>query len=428
MLAEFSVTNFRSIADCQTLSLVAGPDRQHPGHLYSTSDGNRLLKSAALFGKNASGKSNFIAAMRVMQQFVVTSATRLNAGDPIPGISPFRLDSVLREQPSRFVAQIVLADTLYEYGFEATSGEVVREWLKEGEKNVFWRDGAIWDYSPALREAGPTITKQTRNNALFLSVGAQFNSEILTPVYTWFKERFRVLDMSTSPMFLVMKNAERIRNDVKLRDRFMSLISDADFGIADIKISEIKTDDDVPDEMKSMFTEAGLKMFRLGNRTQLHLHTMHWPTDGQLDPIEFNFLEDESHGTQRVFAIAGPLLDAIANGALIVIDEFDCSMHPMLAQGLIRYFTEETSSNSGSQLLLATHNIALFTGSIFRRDELWLVDKYDDGKSRLSSLYDRENAPRSVAAFVKTYLRGDWGGVPALGPSLDRPEALPASE
>ena len=129
-----------------------------------------------------------------------------------------------------------------------------------------------------------------------------------------------------------------------------------------------------------------------------------------------------------MFAIAGPLLDAISSGALIVIDEFDCNLHPLLAEGLIRYFSGETASDSGAQLLFATHNAALFSGTILRRDELWLVDKYDDGKSRLSSLYDRKNAPRSDAAFARHYIRGDWGGVPALGPSLDRPEILPVSE
>jgi len=426
MLVSFQVSNYRSFGEEQRLSLVASQDRAHPTHLYLRRSGERLLKSAALYGKNASGKSNLISAMQCLRTLVVDSATRWNAGDAIPGITPFRLDLTLRDKPSRFVIIISIDAHHFEYGVEASPTHIVSEWLTEMPTRRWFsrrrlETGAYQTkFGGPLEEDGKLIGEKTRDNALLLSVGSLLNNAHLSRLYSWFRDRLRVVDMSDTPNALINRTSAQMHKDKVLQEKILTLIGDADFGIERLNIIDSPADFPFSDsEAKRRFPDEFIKQWHVANR-KFDLRAVHRCLPGN-DTVDFDFLQDESKGTQRLLAIAGPLLTAIANGSLVAVDEFDCSLHPLLTRTILKYFHAETGVDSGAQIILATHDATLFSPGVFRRDELWLVDKYDSAQSQLTSLHDfAEN--RSTAAFQRNYLQGRYGGIPQFGEMLDRPD------
>jgi AAA15 family ATPase/GTPase len=147
------------------------------------------------------------------------------------------------------------------------------------------------------------------------------------------------------------------------------------------------------------------------------IRSIHRSPGGEV--VRFNFLEAESNGTQRFFALAGPWLDALDQGALLVIDELDCSMHPTLTWKLVELFQTRDANPNGAQLVFSTHDSTLMDLELFRRDQIWIVEKGRAGASRLSSLYDFEEKPRNNEALQQRYLAGRYGGVPVFGPTFE---------
>jgi predicted ATP-dependent endonuclease of OLD family len=252
MLIEFSVSNFRSFNEEQTLSLVAGRDRKHPENLIAKS-GLRLLKAAAIYGANASGKSSLIKALDVLVDAVRLSATRLTEGDRIPGIVPFRLNSQTPEKPSRFAVKFLKEGDLYEYSLAATSRRVHEESLSRsciGKKPEVWftrrfqhqTQSHEWSFSGPLKEDERAVLRdRTRDNGLALSRGAEQNIKPLSDVFSAFTQ-FWVFDLSSSPQHLLQVTARRmIQNDVFAR-RILALVRDADFDIKDLSVKEVPLD------------------------------------------------------------------------------------------------------------------------------------------------------------------------------------------
>ena len=133
----------------------------------------------------------------------------------------------------------------------------------------------------------------------------------------------------------------------------------------------------------------------------------------------FTLTEDESRGTQRFFALAGPILDALDRGQLVVLDEFECSMHPLLSRKIVEFFQSPSANPKGAQLVFATHNSSLMSQTLMRRDQIWFTEKNEMGATQLFSLYDFENRPRADSAFEKNYFAGRFGAVPRFGRSLE---------
>jgi AAA15 family ATPase/GTPase len=451
MLIEFRIGNFRSFADTKTFSLVASADTTHPDNCIPFRK-LQLLKSAALFGANACGKSNLIKAVSFMRQFVVHSATRMNVGDEIPVI-PYQLDSDLRGKASFFEAAFVAGQVRYQYGFTTTSRRVQDEWLiaypKGRPQHLLERSFDLetqqtsWAFRGELQKEAALLKEHTRDNGLVLSRGAGFNVAPLTTVFLWF-QKMSVLDLSsTSPSYLINQTATRLKHDESFRESVLRLIRHADLGISDLEVS-----DEYPGLGKFVFTDpvsggvnatiAGVVLgtgpsFAVTN-TGLVVNTLQ-PIGGFLsltaptirsihksstgEAIQLNFLEAESNGTQRFFALAGPWLDALDQGALLVIDELDCSMHPALTGKLVELFQTADANPHGAQLVFSTHDSTFMDLELFRRDQIWIVEKDSAGASGLSSLYDFEEKPRNNEAVQQRYLAGRYGGVPIFGPTFE---------
>ncbi|MCX7424687.1 MAG: ATP-binding protein [Planctomycetia bacterium] len=445
MLVEFRVENFRSFRAEQTLSLVAASqkDASHRENLIACEKFD-LLKTAAVYGANASGKSNLIRALEVMRRFVVRSATRMNLGDEIPGIVPFRLDRQSRESPTKFELSVILAEDLrVEYGFSATSTRVHDEWLVayppgKRTRGQCWFERrfdaatgkTVWTFRPPFKKAEANLLQErTRENGLVLSHAAQKNVSHLRSLYQWFHDRLWILDLSRSSPSLLKRAIMRLDRDPSIQADLSELIRQADVGIEQVVVStqqedSIESAGEAIRQRTLPFTNpgrvgesSGQKQLFFG-RADPKLLALHRANDGDPD-VCFDFFQDESNGTQRFFAAALPVLDALRRGTTLVVDELDCSMHPLLTRKLVELFQSPGANRGRAQLVFATHDTTLLDPALLRRDQVWLVEKKQSGASELFSLHDIESRPRHTEAFARNYLAGRYGAVPSFGPIFE---------
>jgi hypothetical protein len=433
MLIDFRVGNFRSFDEPQTFSLVASADMRHPDNCIAFGK-LHLLKSAAIYGANASGKSNLIKAFWFMRTFVLHSATTMNVGDKILPVVAFQLNPDSRGKASLFEAAFAVGEVRYQYGFTATRARVQDEWLiayPKGraqhllERKVDIETGqTLWSFRGELQRAGTLLKERTRDNGLALSRGAELNVEPLTTVLLWFRQQTSVLDLSESPESLIDQTARRLEEDQPFREKVVRLLRHADVGISDLEMAPYTTNFSLPSTNHMDDPELPMILFgrptsyaRFDEATGRRLQSIHQSQSG--DRVPFNFLQAESNGTRRFFVLAGTWLDALDQGSLLVIDELDCSMHPSLTRKLIELFQTPQANPKGAQLVFSTHDSTLMDLELFRRDQIWIVEKDRSGASSLSSLYDFEEKPRNNEAVQQRYLAGRYGGVPVFGPTFE---------
>lgn len=426
MLIEFGVGNYRSFHEDQVLSLVASNDDEHPGNLIPAEKFN-LLKTVGLFGANASGKSNLIRAMDFMKRFVRDSATRMNVGDTID-VVPFRLSGDSRNQPSFFEVTLLLDQARYRYGFTVARERVHDEWLVAYPKGRAQRwcerrfnretGETDWSFRGVLRRHGELLKERTRDNGLVLSRGAELNVAELIPLFEWFRVALGLFDLSKAPLDRILERAAwSLLEDADFQRRAKPLLEDADFGIRDLRINEQTL---AKAHLRRKLGRPISADFRRSTTAEdaspiVSVHTV----PGTGEEVSFDFGDAESNGTHRCFALAGLWIEALRDRRVIVVDELDCSMHPMLTRKLVEFFQNPEESAAGAQLIFATHDTSLMDQSLFRRDQIWLVEKNASQASRLFSLYDFKDKPRKGEALEKRYLAGRYGGVPVFGPILE---------
>ena len=426
MLISFTVENYRSFAGEQTLSLEAAKDDTHPSHVVNCGKFS-LLKTAAIYGANASGKSNLLKAFGFMAGFVRTSATKMTLGDAIRGADCFRLVKAQADQPCSFDIRLLLRDVEYQYGFSVTKQRVHDEWLyitQKGAKssNPLQRhldpstERTAWKLRGELKGANDIVEK-TRDNGLFLSRAAEMNVDSVKELFLWFKEHLHCLNFAKPPTDLMEETARRIGGDRAFRTRVESLVRDADFGISGIEATVLLLKLPESGNRLADYIEGPS---RLGRVFKFSVQTVHRLPDSE-DTVAFSLEDEESNGTQRFFGIIGPVLEALDHGSLLVVDELDCSMHPQLTHKLVEMFHSEEANPKGAQLVFATHDTNLMTPSLFRRDQIWLTEKTSSGGTSLFSLSDieSEKRPRKEEPFEKHYLAGRYGGVPTFGPAFE---------
>lgn len=423
MLIEFSAKNFRSIAEAQSISFVANESQKDgDGQRFSPSNSEflsklTLLKTAVLYGANAAGKSNLIKSLNVMKRMVVTSARSGQRGDELP-VVPFKLDAELAEEPTEFEVVFITSGVRYQYGFLASSTQIMQEWLfaypKGRPQNWFSRewdkDKAEYDWSFGSSFLGEKQVwkNATRGNALFLSTAVQLNSEQLKPVFDWFEENLRFLGMSGSPSFSVEFC------DQGRKEGILSFLKKADVGIDDLEISSEKFNSeklpaDMPEALKEMIQE------KMIGQEVFEVFTKHQTVQG--DMVRFD-LDEESTGTQKLFAFAGPWLDVLDKGYILVVDELNDNLHPKLVEYLVQLFHNPKTNPKNAQLFFTTHDTSILNQKIFRRDQIWFCEKDKKGATHLFPLTDF--SPRkSVENLEQSYLSGRYGAVPFIDPLYD---------
>lgn len=417
MLVQFTVRNFRSIRDEQTLSLVKGKGSELSGQNSFDPQApatGELLRSAVIYGPNAAGKTSLIDALKTMKDLVTTSSTKLQHGDELP-VVPFKLDRNTEGQPSEFEVIFVADGTRYQYGFSASEDRVFEEWLlaypNGRPQRWFGRSWDVddkkycWDMGSALSGQKQLWQESTRQNALFLSTAVQLNSIQLKPVYDWFRQKLRLANVvGWTPEFTASQC-----EDLDSRKRILNFIKAADIDIQDIKIeSEKFAAQHLPAEMPEEIRERILD--NLKDHKVYDIKTIHHGLHGQL--VEFDF-DDESDGTQKLFAFAGPWLDVLDKGYVLLVDELHDNLHPKIVQFLVDLFHQPEINKYGAQLVFTTHDTSILNQDVFRRDQVWFCEKDAMKSTRLYPLTDF--SPRKGREDLEAgYLSGRYGALPYL--------------
>lgn len=395
MLIGFTVQNFLSFKEETSLSLVASALKEtktNAGDIIFNIPGTNisLLKSAVVYGANASGKSNLVKALDFFKWFVVNSSKELQSSDQIR-VESFLLNSVTEKEPSCFEALFADHESQYRYGFEANEKSVCREWLyqkankrKAKEVELFLRDGDGFEIHPKFAVGKEVVGKRmVRDNALLLSIAAQFNEDTSVKIMRWLADT--TIITSVKDDYIWEAAVKQIENP-KMRRRIVAFAKFADFGIDDIR----KVDNLVVS------------------------HHQQYDVDGKATKsIVFPFKKNESDGTIKYFSLAYPIIDALDNGKRLIIDEFDAKMHPLLTQRIVFLFNSLKTNPKNAQLIFTTQDTNLLSADLFRRDQVWFTEKDYFGVSKLYSL--AEYKVRNSASFEKDYLMGKYGGTPIVG-------------
>jgi hypothetical protein len=431
MLRSFRVANHKSIRTQQELALMPAYDPPRP-----------VVPVAAVYGANATGKSNLLDGLWFMQAAVRASFGRWEAGSGVPRI-PFRLDPAMFAEPSTFVVDLALPDGQYVYGFNVDDSEVVDEWLyayRETNRKtvIFERTGLDLTLGDSLRERTSRtklLTGAMRDNSLLLSVATQVGEQPeFAPVYRWFGKSLLI---RTPRIRRHEPLVHRVPRAMELHAGYLDLVRVADLDITDIRVEERDVpstevdhvraqqleqeihslrqaieavDEDVAEQLRARVLRLDLSRRSLSVARRLRsLIFVHGEGGALMTEAE------QSAGTIAYLDILSDVLEVLATGGVIVIDELGTSLHPRLLARIIELFRDEQVNPHHAQLVFATHDATLlgtsFGEEILRRDEIWFTEKRQ-GATTLYPLTDFH--PRKEENRERRYLGGSYGGVPAV--------------
>jgi len=415
MLIRFRARNFRSLRDEQELSMVAALKDGGRGVVQIDSLGLDLLQVAGIYGANAAGKSNVLDALRFMQTAVTSSHRQWRPEGPIPH-EPFVLDPAWRSRPSRFAIDFLLEDLHFQYGFELNSEIVLREWLhafpNKRRQTWFTRDQQEFTFGRSLKGANRTIQGLTRSNSLFLSAAAENNHPSLGSVYQWLASGLLFMrrddeDVRLSSLAVNLTLGDQDRTAV------LDLLRLADLGIVDVKARRYP---------KLPLQElAKLVMNPEQTKPLARLELYH---RSQGEPVALS-IEQESRGTLAWLSLVGSILNALNRGTVLCIDELDSSLHPLLATETIKIFESPARNKHRAQLIFNTHDTTILGNLLrspsLRRDQVWFVEKDQEGATKLYPLTDFK--PRNLENLERGYLQGRYGAVPFIEPAAVEEDA-----
>ena len=414
MLIEFRVKNFRSLRDEQTLSLVADKDKslQESNTMPSgIKAAPTLLRSMAIFGPNAGGKSNLIKALQFMRAVVAESASVMQPGQAFHTQS-FRFEATSVAQPTEFDVSFVLDGIRYQFGFALTAQRITREYLLvyKAFKPQLWFERYfdeesgkdLYDFGTGLKGPKSVWEGATRPNALFLSMAVQLNSEQLQPVFAWFVKQLAIFNEIT-PLGQHF-SIEMLRKPEGKR-AICDFLTSADISISDIEVVTLKVSGQAVH-----FDMAAEKTEVRNEEQEVHELLFHHVTDH--GEAVFS-LGDESMGTRNLLFLTGPVLEILDKGMVLVVDELGSSLHPLLVRRLVELFQNSRFNKKGAQLIFTSHDTSLLDQDLFRRDQIWFVEKDRDQASKLYPLSDF--SPRKNEALERGYLMGRYGALPFLG-------------
>ncbi len=419
MIIEFSVGNFLSFNAKKTLSLEATNITEYKESTFSARK-YKLLKSAVLYGANSSGKSNLIKAMSTMKRIVLTSMEKSSTSRF--KITPFLLSTISEKQPSHFEVVFIINNSRFRYGFEIDDSQIHGEWLFKliGNKEIplFIREMNGIGVSDEFEEAYDLESK-TRDNALFLSVVDQFNGEIAGKIIKWFHDWSTISGLShDNYRGITFSLLEKERSKKQL----LKFFNDLDLGFDELRLRKEKFQrkllpDDIPTEILNDLIND------LEGKTLAMIDTKHKKFNELGEQVgfrDFDLREQESSGTNKVIDISGPIFDTIINGGILVIDELDAKLHPLMTAAISNLFNSPEYNKKNAQLIFATHDTNLLSYGRFRRDQIYFLEKDKCEASDLYSLieYKEEGVKAKVRkdrSFQKDYINGRYGANPFIG-------------
>ncbi|WP_321298158.1 ATP-binding protein [Marinifilum fragile] len=419
MIIEFTVGNFLSFKENKTLSLEATNITEFKESVFKV-DKYRLLKSAVLYGANSSGKSNFIKAMSTMKRIVMTSVEKSSASKF--EITPFLLNTSSEEKPSYFEIVFLIDNSRYRYGFEVDNNSIYGEWLfkldGEDEVPLFIREENGIGVTDEFDE-GAGLESKTRENALFLSVVDQFNGEESGKIIGWFNKWGTISGLSHDNYRGVTFS---LLDEEKSKERLLDFFKDLDLGFQQLKFRKEKFQESfLPTDLPSEILDDIIN--DLQGKTIARISTVHkkFNEDGsQIGYRDFDLRDQESSGTNKVIDISGPIFATLLGGGVLVIDELDAKLHPLMTAAITNLFNSPEYNTNNAQLIFATHDTNLLSYGRFRRDQIYFLEKDKYEASDLYSLieYKEDGSSAKIRkdrSFEKDYINGRYGAIPFIG-------------
>ena len=423
MLIEFSVENFFSFKDLTTLSMVVAKSfKEHKDcNIIDIGSNLKLLKSAIIYGNNASGKSNLLESMRFMKNTVLNSFRDALVGNRMFQLDKFALNSKTAKETSFFEITFIQKGVKYRYGFELDFDKVAAEWLyhtTSKEVYLFKRDKQNIEVNKSAFKEGLGKEEDVKGNVLFLSFLAYHQkSEISDSIVKWFRN-FNIIT-GIHDFEHRSYTIDKLKSDKQFLNWVLHFIKYLE--IANLSTTEEDVDDvDLETLRKKIKDEEIINLLssiqkfqsKQPKRDQLiTYHRMYDENNVLVGTVPFNFDKQESEGTKKLLYLLGRWYDTLQNGKVLIVDELDSRLHSHLTLRLIDFFHQ--FNRSSAQLICAVHDSSLLNKDIFRRDQIWFVEKNQFGASELFSLADfKTDKVRNNSAFYKNYLEGKYGAIP----------------
>ena len=402
MILEFRCSNYKSIDNEVTLSMMATSAKEHKESLLYYND-KGVLPVVAIYGANGAGKTNILNALGYLH-YMVCNSDSFRPGERIP-FFPHKLSN---KNKSEFSIQLNINGVRYIYGFSNDNEEIIEEYLYHFKSNrqakIFERTGESYTFGANYkRDLTQVKNKNSKKNKLFLSVSAiNINNNDIVDVFKYIFDNLTI-NTSIDNDNWKHKSLVLMNHNIEYKESFISILKALDIGIEDININITKSKtnyEDLPQEMPEE-----LKMFLSKNESESIEVKIKYGN------LEVN-LNEESRGINKLFEIAIPLIDVLKNGRVLIFDELETSMHPIIVKTLIKLFNDKTLNNSGAQLIFTTHDINLLDIDLFRRDQIWFVEKLKkDMSTNIYSLVELKNI-RGDENIENGYIRGKYGSIP----------------
>ena len=427
MLTSFKVSNYRSIGSAQTISLELAPKQNTGGGNILQKNGIQALNTIAFYGPNSSGKSNLLKAIAVFDRMIFMSRST-NSTSKLP-YDPFLLREDFQAEPTSFEIVFVHHESRYRYGFTYNQTEIIEEWLyrkKLGrEVQVFVREGDVIEVSSSLKASSKIVDvaiEATRNNALFLAMCDAFNIEEAKEIFEWFGLLNYADGLDTSieqiATFSLLEE-DLLANSIK------SYLTGLKLGFEDVFIEEKEFNaNELPDGMPDSIKQSISK--DLSGKVKKSAWAVHsiYDNEGNKTKSKISWMleERESEGSKKAFHLSGPILFTLRTGGVLIIDEIEAKMHPLLTKRIISLFLDKKINTKGAQLIFATHDTNLLSNLGLRRDQIYFVEKNKWESTSIYALsdirYKNKKSERHDTDKEKRYLEGRYGGIPELETSF----------
>ncbi len=422
MIIDFTVKNYLSIKDEITFSFLSNNKNIDENlNIIPVDKGKYNLYSfSAIYGPNASGKSNLVKALKDLKNFILSSQN-LHLGQDIPFYKPFELDIEYKSMPTYFQIEFIIQDVRYIYEVEFLKRKILRENLlfypKGSPANLFTRnDKSEINFGSYFTGEKQSLVDFLIPNKLFLSVAANSKNKILQPIYKYFLQSFNIhsrMDSTNNP--LIRTTLELSENKDTYKNLLIVLLKAADINVEDIKIKEdrdiiskINLPESMPEDFEEMFIDGpkkykpflGHKVFKNGTETR--------------DVKYFDLMNEESTGTIKMYDLASEIIYALKNGTVLIIDEFNSGLHPSLNKFIVELFNSSTINKNNAQLLITTHDTCIMDFTKLKKEQLWFTDKNKYGSTDLYSLNEFDsNQIRDYSKYSKNYIGGRFKAVPS---------------
>ena len=401
MLIRFSFKNFKSFKNENCLDMEATSLKEHEYNVAKLDNGE-YLKVSAIYGANASGKTNVLQAFDYMKKrILVSDDSKKNSPIDEENIYSFMINN----DPIALEVEILAKNNkIYKYGFEVLKDTIISEWLFEKRVNKFY---AIFERENNNVSMKPNKISDLVNideRTLFLNIYSKIdrNNEDFSNVYDWFvNSMYLDLGNPNFERFINNRVSLKILSDENYKKELLKFIKTIDSGIEGIRTT--------PDSIEAVKSNNGI----------IDIEVLHRGENGELKALPFYL---ESNGTRKMFHLFDFFMDALKNGMVLFVDELDAKLHPLLTRYIINLFHNSQTNIGNGQLIYSTHDTVNLNKETFRRDEIWFAEKDKDGISEIYALSDYileddKNAGKKVrndATYNKDYLTGRYGAIPVL--------------